>query len=951
MLTLLVGDAVKNREKLVDLLCDRLNKEDPKVKYIVKEPLLRTKIQELLTRKGIFALAPNPILTRDVIFRGKEESLHPALQDLYLLQIIEKERENLELLNELSIGSLVSSVSRFFRELRVARISPEAFKENLNGRLKTPKNHDLHLLYKAYTDFVKTKGFREVEEVLWKALDTLYFSSDETVILDGFYNLDPFDEALIQKLLTLNVDLYINYPYVADSEAFEALETGYRFLKKQAGKVLVSSPRQIGDVKVFQAQTPKQEAQYVLKTIKKLFWEQKITHADDIVILTNNPKIYRPIFARMCEAEEIDFRPGPVSLNQTAVVKEINTLIAYLTRPLEKEEFRALLLSKYFDFEYFLKEISQVEIVTFLNQIRLNGTSDLWSRRLKRLQNKSIESKQLLKALEALQEIVDWGQKKLQASSIAQSFLELLEKLKVYDNLFLTASFDPYQILELRAFVEAKEHLLNLAEQVQDETFTVSEFLKSWSYSLDYSRLTVTKDGISVHSINEAPLIESKYVFVVGLSEDEFPAKALEKWSFKDEERELLNQDNIYRMSLSKDQEKLQDYLYWESIRCGSGVYLSSPAESNGHYKEKSRYIDELYEFGLEELPEEPQVEPLITTQNEYMEYVVQDPKNLKTLPQALQDSILDYQNYANEKYTCAKLGYQKGAYKKTLSVTAFDEYLDCPYRFFVHNLLGLRKEEILSEEVSSLEGGSLWHKVLELYYKDLLDQTPPYRFDTERYDNIVYNVFEKSTASEFYQKVEMEKYYENVKRYIKDDLNRTNFTPKLLEVRFGDKKQPVLQVGPYILKGMIDRVDFIYGEVENDSYLEGYFITDYKRSQSSLESAKASNNFQLIAYILALKEAGSLPILGAKFQCLTGDETHLWSKIACKLFNRRGFRTKTQEDFENDIRDRLKRAEEKAIELLNGVYAPNYTSTTCRYCSFMDLCQRPTRKGEEDAD
>lgn len=77
---------------------------------------------------------------------------------------------------------------------------------------------------------------------------------------------------LIQKLRTSGAEVHISYPYLLDSPAFLALEEGWRFLQELADKVEEAAPRKVGPIRVVKTQTPKQEAEFVLKTIKKLHW-------------------------------------------------------------------------------------------------------------------------------------------------------------------------------------------------------------------------------------------------------------------------------------------------------------------------------------------------------------------------------------------------------------------------------------------------------------------------------------------------------------------------------------------------------------------------------------------------------------------------------------------------------------------------------------------------------
>ncbi|HOJ46562.1 MAG TPA: PD-(D/E)XK nuclease family protein, partial [Bacillota bacterium] len=179
-------------------------------------------------------------------------------------------------------------------------------------------------------------------------------------------------------------------------------------------------------------------------------------------------------------------------------------------------------------------------------------------------------------------------------------------------------------------------------------------------------------------------------------------------------------------------------------------------------------------------------------------------------------------------------------------------------------------------------------------------------------------------------------------------DLARENFIVKSLEMSFGSGRVKGLQVGPYTLRGEIDRLDLLRGDVSKTGWVEGYFVTDYKRSGTSIDTAKATNRFQIKAYMLAIKNLGFSPVLGGKFHALTGETDYRCSLWADEILGRRSRLKLSIEEFEKELEGELQRAKNAAERLYGGVYTPNYESKSCRYCSFMALCQKPSRA--EDA-
>ncbi len=947
MLVLNSGDALKNREKLVLKLADSLKENKNDTIYIVKEPGLRIRVQEMLATFGLKALVPNPVYTRDLFFKTDKATIHPAIEELYLEKILVNLK--LEALAKIKPQRLTRPILEFIKELQWANLRPQDLHNGLKGELDTPKNRDLVRIYQAYTKLISTKKLVLESELAFKKIANLDLKAT-TIILDGFYNLELIDKKLIEKIaMRDDLTLIVNYPYL-ENDVFLALASDYQYLKGLASYEEIESPRSISQVTLCRPQTCKQEVSLVLKTIKKLFWEGKIESTDDVLILTNQKNLYQPILARLCEKEELNWRRGFINLSQTALMGEIKLLVAFLTRPLEKEELIALLRGKYFDFSRFLPGgISKARLSNMLTKIKLNGKSNNWYNKLKRMSEEQKECELTLQALQSLQKNLTLGavKEEIEAQQISKIFSDILKNLKLEDNLLLDAKTEFEQLIELRAWFEVQTLWQTLVEAAKDEKFNCEDFLLAWLKRALSLRINIAEDGLSLHNLNEAPFRRCKYLFLLGVTEDDLPAKVSETWLFNDKERDLFNTLTGSQLLLAKKKEQLQDYYYWESLRCAlNGVYLFSPDEIQGQYKEQSYYIDDLKDFGFCEPVLNLDFEPFYTSKTEYLEFKIQyEPLSL---PDELQNKIAAYKTKPADYYNFPELGFLKSSdssQARTLAVSAFSEYADCPYRFFVHKCLGLFETEELSEEVTSLEGGRLWHKVLESIYTDVAKYgTTKVLADLEvKFSQMVKQVFLDTKASNFYKRVELEKFYTSIKNYLKDDLARDNFQPVFLELHFGSGQSwPAVKMGPYFLKGVIDRVDLV-----TKGKKKGYLIIDYKRSKKDVAAVRNAKDFQLTVYIKALMQIGITPVLGASYLSLYNTESRFWNQTAYELLDiRTTKKPPTQKEWEEEIETLLQTGQRLGEQLFAGYYPPNYDSDSCRYCKFLDLCRLNTRGG-----
>ena len=150
--------------------------------------------------------------------------------------------------------------------------------------------------------------------------------------------------------------------------------------------------------------------------------------------------------------------------------------------------------------------------------------------------------------------------------------------------------------------------------------------------------------------------------------------------------------------------------------------------------------------------------------------------------------------------------------------------------------------------------------------------------------------------------------------------------------------------MGPYFLKGVIDRVDLVTKDNQ-----KGYLIIDYKRSKKDISALKNAKDFQLTAYIKALQQNNITPIIGASYLSLYNTESRFWNEKAYELMDvRTTKKSPTPKEWEEEVETLLQTGQTLGEELFAGYYPPNYDSQSCRYCKFIDLCRLNTRGGGE---
>lgn len=216
-----------------------------------------------------------------------------------------------------------------------------------------------------------------------------------------------------------------------------------------------------------------------------------------------------------------------------------------------------------------------------------------------------------------------------------------------------------------------------------------------------------------------------------------------------------------------------------------------------------------------------------------------------------------------------------KSLQQEPYSVTELETYASCPFQYLAGKILNLRVEEDEAEdELSSLEKGSLLHKVLFAFYNDRRQQGEPpiqqcstedeFKEAKRQLDEILETLSEKERHSEkraetpigennlFWitdiekQRVALYKWLEAARAY---DLS---LIPSYYEVNFGQPGEPAdpqlsyskpIAIGNVRMKGKIDRIDVDSGT---------FTVVDYKTGGSTIRMPEilSGRSLQLPIYL-----------------------------------------------------------------------------------------------------
>jgi ATP-dependent helicase/DNAse subunit B len=400
--------------------------------------------------------------------------------------------------------------------------------------------------------------------------------------------------------------------------------------------------------------------------------------------------------------------------------------------------------------------------------------------------------------------------------------------------------------------LEAFESLSGLLSELKDmdrviseETIAFVDFANLLGFYLQ-SRIynySPPKDGIWV--LPPAMLRGLKFdkIYVPGMVEGEFPRDFRPDWLLKDRDRFSFNSKGYDFDTLNKLLEKERESFDFLTASSSTGYFSYPKVLEDNTSSLMSSYLEELLH--------------LSTTPVENVRFEsVYCPKTLENI--VTEPGVISVKT---------KQRLKQHFFKKPFSVTAFNMYGECPYKFFLARVLNLSPPDE-EGEYTALARGTVLHKILELFFKNHREGFEPTKLDeyTNEINVLTDEIMEISGVRESFLhpllfEIEKEEIANNIINYLIWHMAQEgDFKPVFFELGFGYKKGFFLEFAPDILlSGKIDRID-------EDS--EGRFVVfDYKTGFTpDIKQVEEGTNLQLPLYIMASEQLLKKPVVGGAF-------------------------------------------------------------------------------------
>ncbi len=393
-------------------------------------------------------------------------------------------------------------------------------------------------------------------------------------------------------------------------------------------------------------------------------------------------------------------------------------------------------------------------------------------------------------------------------------------------------------------------------------------------------------DRVQVASPLDVRARRFEAVFVCGLQEKEFPQGGSPDAFLPDTDRRELARASGLMLPLREDRLERERYLFYVcASRAERRLVLSSrTSDEEGNPQAPSFFVDDVRSvFGqmttrrrsladvtwpLDRAPTEAEWERAVAHTGPRRQDAVVGPL---ASPAALEPLET----------------------KDAVSAGALERFAGCPVSWLVDDVL---KPEKLEPDPEAMVRGSYAHKVLEVTYQQLREQTGECRVTPANLataERILLAALE-AERGEFRLSPDQTRVRAAVRRlefdllrYLRHEAGRDgSFEPEYLELRFGfeDSDHPAVQLADGTrVRGLIDRIDTWDGWALVRDYKSGktekYKVADWEKE----------NRFQAALYMLVAREALGLKPAGGVYVPLGGTDRRARGMVAAELSEQLG--------------------------------------------------------------
>jgi len=694
-------------------------------------------------------------------------------QELLVAEVLEKLKGDARLPYFSSIAAFpgyVSTVTSLLAEIKRTGASPEEFYAAAEAREWTAKDREVHAVYEAYQKRLAELELADLEELYFLAIDALKNDKMQLpyrhLYISEFYILTPLQLEVVRQLrprLSMDVGIIFekNRP-----EVFAAVEGTYGALvgmgftpsfvpaRRQTSAPLTHLRQNLfridgqpaddaAGVSVISSPSRGKELAIVAAKVKELLLSGSL-RPERIAVVGRDTAMYDD-FRQTCGEFGI-----PVALpweEELAEAPLVRLLEAAITAKLEQGSRQSVLnLMKSPLAANILQDPDELERAAADVFIR---TWRDWQKIWDKGQNQDSDVNQLRKGFTQLRRLVTSLPRQGSCGHIGKALKDFVAKLNIpallgegYLDQRLSPSSLKAGLLTLEAVVEAGGILDNIEQEVAmlgdpDRSFTLGKYLELFRKAVAAAKpLNLERhqgDGVQVVSPARVRGTAFHAVFILGLSDGEFPQRARENWLYDDRDRAAFNdlgldiptaasrrrEEDLYFAVAAALADELLVVSCREDAETMPSPYIDEVVRlfAKGAVQAETYSVSELFPAGYDAVFSAKDLtgralldafggrcaDPVAPVAAKYvLEHLVDGDFARRLAAEAERAD-------GNSRYD----GLAGGDDRSKFSITALEDYALCPFAYFAKRLLGLDEWSEQEEEAGFDIVGTIYHEAL----------------------------------------------------------------------------------------------------------------------------------------------------------------------------------------------------------------------------------------------
>ena len=644
------------------------------------------------------------------------------------------------------------------------------------------------------------------------------------------------------------------------------------------------------------------EIELIAKEIKSLIYE-KHAEPSSICVAFNLIHGYSPVIRDIFSSYGLPFNlTDRLSLSTSQPVISILNFLEILENDFYyKNIFRAL-SGGYLSIE----DINLSSLLKASIDLKIISGYEHWNQILKdalllNREEDNSESQEYLKkiysnALQDIEKLYRYLQpfdKKMTLIEFYDKLTELVFKMELPSLLINNAGNSIEEnIKSLSVFLDSLKEIVSLLEKEygKESRFSLKFFLNNIRTMMTSARYNISEKpgyGVQVTTINEIRGLEFDYLFISGLCDGDFPARYTPEIFFSGSVRTRRNEIN---------HQVEERYRFYQALCCWrKKLYLTSPKQDERKELVESNFLTEFERLFPPEIKTEKDYSDKIYSKEELLIYAGENGSdslrkifsgneselNLEQIDKSIMvDKIRRELPFGDSEFTgsiykqLSPLAKQEidALKEKEYSISQLETYAKCPYRYFAQRILMLKEVEEPTEEIEAIEMGSILHKILYEFYKELRNRkivlNKADKKELKEAEVLIFAVAEKSIEKAnfrspvaFFEKEKIlgingDRKNSILYKFFEAEIKSPEgFVPEFLEVVFrseGNEEAALEESGVnknIKIRGKIDRIDVD----KTGKYLK---VMDYKLNgrKPTVDELLNGTSLQLPLYLFAAK-------------------------------------------------------------------------------------------------